>query len=258
MKEKEDQDFITITQSEFLASVDYVLVNYIQPEAGHAIVDLKTNGSSSLVIDFKAMVEGLYYVGIVQKPSQEQLTTQRAQLRVDPVNKDERALEILNTGFDDLRVNFFAGRYCDDVYLGGASSQEKVTWTKLYLKARENHFLFVNAEQDLQEFILWAQGPSIISFEPKKLQKREVNIISHVLNGSFDVHHLCNVKYDDDILRVGYKILSSGFAILTVRNYTMFDLACTLILKNARNVRICKKKIFDFFIFSNFWKNINF
>lgn len=46
---------------------DYLLINYIQPDAGHAQAEIKTNGLKNFMLDFVSAADGLYYIGVCQK-----------------------------------------------------------------------------------------------------------------------------------------------------------------------------------------------
>ncbi len=57
-------DNIILSFDQVLTHIDYILVNYLQPEAGHAQAEIKSKGSTNFLIDFACAFEGLYYIGI--------------------------------------------------------------------------------------------------------------------------------------------------------------------------------------------------
>lgn len=123
--------------------IDYFLVNYLQPEAGHAQAEIRTKGERNFLFDFACAKDGLYYLGICQKTL--------AQNGYSSLNQSE----VLETGDTYKRANFFVSRYCCDTYLGGDGSKNKITWNKIYLKAGERHLLFINFDDDPGEFLIW-------------------------------------------------------------------------------------------------------
>ena len=66
MVETEYTDSTILPFDSILTHIDYILVNYLQPEAGHAQAEIKTRGATNFLLDFACAFEGLYYIGICQ------------------------------------------------------------------------------------------------------------------------------------------------------------------------------------------------
>ena len=131
-----------MSYDDVLSCVDYLLVNYLQPDAGHSQAEVKSKGARNFIFDFACAVDGLYYIGICQK------TNHRG-----PYENFKQA-EVYEYGNTYKRANFFMSRYSDDNYLGGEGSRNKISWSKIYLKAGERHMLFVTFDKDPEEFVV--------------------------------------------------------------------------------------------------------
>jgi hypothetical protein len=164
-KETEFSDHLVLGFDQILDSVDYLLVNYLQPDSGQAQAEVRTKGATNFMFDFACAVDGLYYIGICQK------TLDRGPY------KNLRQAEAFETGEEYKRCNFFVSRYSDDTYLGGEGSSYKISWSKIYLKAGDRHMLFVNFDQDPGDFMVWGQGQSMLAFIPRQMKNVEVALI---------------------------------------------------------------------------------
>lgn len=144
--ETEFTDHFVLNFDQIISSVDYLLVNYLQPDAGHAQADIRTKGARNFIFDFACAVDGLYYIGVCQKT--------KSANGYDNLHQ----AEVFEKGTEYNRANFFISRYSDDTYLGGEGNRSKITWSKIYLKAGDRHLLFINFDKDPGEFVVWGQG----------------------------------------------------------------------------------------------------
>ena len=251
---------IKISGVKFVSCTDYLTAIYVQLEAGEGLFEVDTRGKQSLLLDYTPLYEGLYYLGVVQvqdpgntSNNSEYQSSRRSGTalhdRIGGVKGISNKInlmrkEVLDRGNGYHRVNFISCTYEDNEYLAGDSSTDKVAWMKISLKKDQKNLLFINFSKPVQKFYLWTQGPAVIDFIPKTIERQDVARLKNIFCKFVHPSHFSTCLYSGSILKMGFKILSSGFGFFVVKNNGNFGVMAHLRLKNFKNIVLMSKHDF--------------
>lgn len=227
-KKKKSNNVILLTAEEFYDYVDFILTTYVQLEAGESILEVDPKGKSTIMIDCVASKGGLFYVGIVQGNPK--------------ITEENINFELYEKGDEYGRVNFFGGSYSDERYIAGEGSSEKLVWAKMSLRKKERNFLLINfnCEKPPENFLIWAQGPCILNLTPKPIKLNDIGHLKLVFTEFIHTPHFQTFQIEGKIIKVGYKILSSGYGFFVVKNLTDFGIKIVIDALNSENIKMSK------------------
>lgn len=160
-------------------------------------------------------------------------------------------IELLEKGDEYDRVNFFAGSYSDDRYIAGDGSSNKLVWAKMSLKKTERNFIFINFQslkgRRPEKFLIWAQGPCILNMIPKAIRLNDIGHLKFIFTEFVHSSHFQSFYFQDQVVKVAYKIISSGFGFFIVKNMAGFGIKIEVFVEKSRNVRLGTISILIFF-----------
>lgn len=244
-------NLIELSGIEFYNCVDFILVTYIQLQSAESILEVDPNGKSTIMIECTSTYDGMFYFGILQ-----------GNPKIKGKKNKKLKNELHEKGDEYDRVNFLCVSLTDNRYIGGEGSSDKLVWAKLGLKNPEKNILLINFQGNKPpgKFLLWAQGPFFLKMRPKPILRSDVGQLKFVFVDFMQVNHFQNFIFEDGIIRVGFKILNSGFGFFVLYNQTEKGMKVEVEILNSNSIRMGNFFLIFIKFFSHFFfeKKFNF